>query len=271
MRYRIFASILFAALALAMTGRLRSETAGFDPTQSVFGELLNRHVRDGRVDYAALKRERGALETYLREIAAIDAPTVARWTRAEQLAYWLNAYNAFVLATIVDHYPIQRGSWVGIAFPANSIWQIPGAFKEQRFSAGGRRVSLDDIEHAIIRPGFHEPRVHMALVCAARSCPDLRSEPYRAADLEAQLDDQTRRFIADSRKGVRFDVSGTEVHLSRIFKWFAEDFAMLGVGEPAAGVLEFVARYSVEPARAAALRSGKLHLRYLDYDWTLNE
>ena len=268
---RLPAWVLYAGMVLALSPAIAAELTEIDHDHRALAPLLERHVRDGHVDYAGLKRERAALEQYSRALGAVDAQTLAKFSRDEQLAYWLNAYNAFVLVTIVDHYPIERGSLVGLAFPANSIWQISGAFKEKRFLAGGRRVSLDQIEHEIIRPTFREPRIHMALVCAALSCPDLLNEPYRAAILEAQLDAQARRFVADARKGVRIDEPRGEVHLSAIFKWFDEDFASLGAGRPGSGVLEFAASHTSDPTRAALLRSGKLRVRYIDYDWTLNE
>ncbi len=263
--------LLLAVAAMTYPAACAAQAAGFDHEYGAFARLLARYVHDGRVDYAGLKQERAALGQYTRAIGAVDAQALARFTRDEQLAYWLNAYNAFVLATIVDHYPIERGSLVGLAFPANSIWQISGAFKAERFQAGGRRVSLDGIEHEIIRPGFREPRIHMALVCAAISCPPLRNEPYRAAVLDAQLDSQARGFVDDARNGVRIAEAREEVRISPIFKWFAEDFAAPGADRPESGVLEFVASHSADPARAALLRSGRLNIRYLDYDWTLNE
>ncbi len=245
--------------------------ADLDPQHAGFSTLLRAHVADGRVDYAALQRDRAPLDRYIAQLGAVDAAALKALSREEQLAYWLNAYNAFVLRTIIDHYPISRGSLVGLGFPANSIWQISGAFKEARFDAGGRRVSLDDIEHKIIRPTYKDPRVHMALVCAAHSCPALRAEPYVGARLDTQLDDQSQRFAADATRGLHIDEGERELRISTIFKWFAEDFASLGGGDEAAGVREFLASNTPDAARAARIRSAQLKLRYLDYDWTLND
>jgi len=267
----LLAGLLFASPVLSFKPAFGLEQAGFDHDHGDFAPLLRQYVNDGHVDYAGLKRERAALGLYTRAVGAVGAKALAQFTRDEQLAYWLNAYNAFVLATIVDHYPIEGRSLVGLAFPANSIWQISGAFKGKRFQAGGRRVSLDEIEHEIVRPGFREPRVHMALVCAAKSCPSLRNEPYRAAVLDAQLDAQARAFVADIDKGVRIDESRNEVRISTIFKWFAEDFVAPDAGQSHSGVTDFVASHSGDPARAALLRSGRLRVIHLDYDWTLNE
>ncbi|HPF25217.1 MAG TPA: DUF547 domain-containing protein [Steroidobacteraceae bacterium] len=257
----LWTTLLTAPLALA---------APFDHDHSLLARVLQEHVRDGRVDYAALKNDRAPLDAYVRTLATVDAAQLAAFSRQQQLAYWINAYNAFTLTTIIENYPIRGRSLVGLAFPSNSIWQIPGAFKGDRFTAGGRTLSLDDLEHKIVRPTFNEPRIHMALVCAARGCPVLRSNPYRAAALDSQLDEQSRRYLADTTHGARLDADKRVLYVSSIFKWFDEDFAALGQGDSRRGILEFVARHG-DSARAAALREGKWRLRYLDYDWNLNE
>lgn len=245
--------------------------ATYDPQHTAFTSLLQRHVSAGRVDYTALRRERASLDAYVAAVQSLDAAMIAALPRPERLAFHLNAYNAFVLRTIVDHHPLSRGSLVGLAFPANSIWQIPGAFRERRFTLGGKRVSLDDLEHRIIRPQFAEPRVHMALVCAARSCPPLRSEAFVSTRLDAQLDDQAQRFLADRQHGLQVDAANDGVRVSAIFKWFGEDFAALTGGDRDRGVLDFVAGHVDDAALRARLRAPGLKLRFLDYDWTLNE
>lgn len=236
----------------------------FDHEHAQYAEVLARVVHAGAVDYAALQRDRKLLDNYRARLAAVSETTLNSWSRDQQLAFWINAYNTSVLATIIDHYPITRGSLIGLAFPANSIWQIPGAFKTARYKLAGRARSLDTIEHDIVRPDFREPRVHMALVCAARGCPPLRDEPFVSSRLSVQLDDQTRVYLGDRDHGLSWDSGAKRLAISSIFKWFAEDFA-------AGGVREFVARHVGDPALAAAVRDSANSLRYLDYDWTLNE
>lgn len=230
-----------------------------------FGEVLTAAVHDGRVDYRALQRDRSGLDAYRRELAVVSMTAIGAATREQQMAFWINAYNASVLATVVDHYPLSRGSLVGLAFPANSIWQVPGAFKAARHPIAGQARSLDSIEHEILRPRFRDARVHMALVCAARGCPPLRSEPFVAARLQAQLDDQSRIYLGDRVHGLAWDPTAKRVQVSSIFKWFAEDFAAGG------GVRAFIARHAADPALAAAVRDPANKLGYLGYDWTLNE
>jgi hypothetical protein len=260
--------LLLAALLLAPVAVAASP---FDHQHPLLGEVLRRHVRDGLVDYAALQRERAALDRYAGQLDTVERQVVDSWSRDQRLAFWINAYNALTLRTIVDHYPIRRGSLIGVAFPANSIWQIPGAFKEARHRVAGQRLSLDDIEHRIIRPSFAEPRIHVALVCAARSCPVLRAEPYVATRLDAQLTEQTRRFAADRNHGLRAAEGARGVAVSSIFKWFGEDFAPLAAGNEKRGVLAFLAAHTDEPALVARLRDPPTPVAYLDYDWTLND
>lgn len=259
----LLAALLVAPIAVA--------ASPFDHQHPLLGEVLKRHVRDGLVDYTALQRERATLDRYVGQLATVERQVVDGWSRDNRLAFWINAYNALTLRTIVDHYPIRRGSLVGVAFPANSIWQIPGAFKEARHRVAGQRLSLDDIEHRIIRPSFTEPRIHVALVCAARSCPVLRAEPYVASRLDAQLTEQTQRFAADRRHGLRVVPGGRGVEVSSIFKWFGEDFAPLAAGNEKRGVLAFLAAHTDDPGLLARLRDPATSLGYLDYDWTLND
>jgi hypothetical protein len=249
---------------MLLSGPLQA-AADFDQQHGQYAQVLARVVRGGAVDYAALQRDRKLLDSYRAQLAAVTETALAGWTRDQQLAFWINAYNAGVLATVIDHYPITRGSLVGLAFPANSIWQIAGAFKAARHEVAGRARSLDDIEHRILRPRFREPRVHMALVCAARGCPPLRAEPFVSDRLDAQLDDQTRAYLSDRAHGFSWDSAAKRLEVSSIFKWFAEDFAAAG------GVRAFVAQHIGDPVLATAVGDANNSLRYLDYDWSLNE
>lgn len=251
---RLFPELLLAVgLAAAASG----------PPSASWGRVLDSALREGRVDYRKLKEQPAQLETYVKELGAVPEADYKLWSKPDQLAFWLNAYNAFTVKAIVDHYPIRARGLAALRYPKNSIRQIPGVWDKLRWSAAGRQVTLDEIEHKIVRPGFGEPRAHMALVCAALGCPPLRREPYAGNTIEPQLDDQARTFLASPR-GLRVDRERGEVRISSIFKWFAEDFG----GEK--GALEFVARHA-PAAERDYLRSGRFKVRYLDYDWTLND
>lgn len=238
-----------------------SAAAGVDPLHAPFDVLLARHVRGGRVDYDGLAGDTEALDAYLAALAAVDDGPL---DRAQTLALWINAYNAATLRLILDH----RAQDPELA----SIKDIPRGRRwlARRWTVAGRRVSLDAIEHEILRP-LGEPRIHMAINCASHSCPDLAGEAYHAPRLDAQLDAATRRFLADRSKGARTVVDegffGTdhELHVSALFDWFEEDF------EAGGGVVAFVRRYG--PADTVAFierHRDDLDLEHLDYDWSLN-
>ncbi|MGH7545603.1 MAG: DUF547 domain-containing protein [Gemmatimonadota bacterium] len=235
--------------------------------------LLAGFVRDGRVDYDALAADRAPLERTLAAIAGVTAEEFDGWGRARQTAYLINAYNAYAIATIVDHPNARRGFFVE---PLRSIRQIPGAFSRIRHRAAGRDLTLDDIEHDWLRERLDEPRVHFALVCAAVSCPELRPEAYRGERVQEQLDDQVRRFVRDPSK-VRLDRETGRVHLSKILDWYGEDFEEFapgsGFGDADAevrGVLAFLSRYLREED-VHYLEAGGYRVRFLDYDWSLND
>lgn len=237
-----------------------------------FRAVVERFVRGPRVDYAALKAERADLDAAVRSFGEVTASQELGWPRAERIAFWTNAYNAFTLRAIIDHYPI-RGSFFSRS-PRNSIRQIDGVWTKLPWQAAGRRVTLDDIEHRILRPEFREPRVHFALNCASVGCPPLRAEPYRAADLDRQLDDAARVYLA-SAEGLRVD--GETLRVSSIFKWYGEDFVERYAGGAAGGrdakeraILAVIAQHG-PPAAAAKAREGRAAIAYLDYDWSLND
>jgi hypothetical protein len=228
-----------------------------DHEHAAWTALLRRWVNDGRVDYAGwLRAGRAPLEAYLKQLSGTCGRDYETWSRAQRLAFWINAYNAFTVELILDHYPIASIRKIG--------W-LPGAAFRRQFipmpELRGGVISLNEIEHDTIRADFAEPRIHFALVCASRSCPPLRSEAYRGADLDRQLADQARVFLGDATKN-RFDAAANTLYLSAIFDWFAVDF------RAAAGSLQaFVAPYLADPR--AALPG--VRIEYLDYDWSLND
>jgi hypothetical protein len=231
--------------------------APVDHDHTTWTTILGRFVRSGEVAYGRLKRD-GAplLATYLDGLSSACADDYMRWSRAERLAFWINAYNAFTVKLVLDHYPIASIRRIG--------W-LPGAAFRERFipmpGLKGGSVSLDDIENGTLRADFREPRIHFALVCASRSCPTLRGEAYRAADLDRQLDDQAHSFLGDPTKN-RFDPTTNTLHLSSIFKWFRVDFEATAGSLPA-----YVGRYLRDPGATAP----GVHIEFLDYDWSLNE
>jgi uncharacterized protein DUF547 len=206
-----------------------------------------------RVDYRGLRED----PAWPRLVAGLDAARPGEPdARAGELAFWINAYNVLAIDLVVRHPGVKSirdvGSWL------RPVWG------REAGRVAGRGRSLGEIEHEILRP-LGDPRIHAAIVCASVSCPPLRREPFQAARLEAQLDDQMRRFLASPGKGLRVDPGGGTVALSRVFDWFAEDFAASG------GALAFATRFAPEDARAWLEAHGdRARVAWLPYDWDLN-
>lgn len=256
MRRARVASALVLLLLVAGATSAGAACTEMDHTHAAWTALLRERVRDGRVDYAALARDDAALNAYLATLSGTCAADYERWTTPQRIAFWLNAYNAFTVRLILDHYPLASIRRIG--------WLPGAAFRERFISMAGLKggtISLDDIEHRTLRSAFREPRIHFALVCAARSCPVLRDEAYRAGDLDRQLDDQGRVFLHDPTKN-RVDVAAKTLYLSSIFDWFRDDFVAAAGSVPA-----FVSPYLDDvgtPVRRFAVE-------FLDYDWSLND
>jgi hypothetical protein len=227
-----------------------------DHNHTAWNTTLQQSVRDGRVAYAALKKNDAPLQAYLNELSATCAADYEAWSREQRVAFWINAYNAFTIRLILDHYPIASIRKIG--------W-LPGAAFREKFipmpGLKGKSISLNDIEHDTLRANFREPRIHFALVCASTSCPALRNEAYRASELKRQLDDQARTFVHDPSKN-RFDAKTRTLYLSKIFDWFRADFET-----EAASVQAYVAQYMDNPR----VTEPDVNVKYLDYDWSLND
>ena len=245
-------SSLHAALWIAASNPAAAASAPADSfSHAIFDTVLTRILRDGHVDYGALARDHADLDRYL---AALAAARPDGWPRPDQIAFWVNAYNARVLDGVI------RRPGLKSVLDVRKVLGVPtlGFFREER-DTGGARYSLDDIEHRILRARYAEPRLHFVLNCASLSCPVLPERALTAAMLEADLDAATRRFVADSTRN-RVDPDGT-LRLSMIFKWYRDDFK-----KAAGSVVAFVARYLPE---GRTIPPGA-KIDHLEYDWSLN-
>ena len=242
---------LFGPPAVAMGETYAEKPDGPKFDHSGFDAVLRKHVDDaGLVNYRALKADPAALDGYIASLA--KAP-LADLGRSERLALLINAYNAFTLRLILDHYPVKSIKDI----PADQRWDA------KRWNIGGNVWSLNQIEHEQIRPHFKEPRIHFALVCAAIGCPPLRNEAYATDRLEAQLAAQAQ-YVHTHDRWFQFDANGNVVKLTSLYNWYAGDFEQAG-----GSVLSFAARYS--PPLKAALDAGrKPKVEFLNYDWSLN-
>jgi hypothetical protein len=271
--------VLLAVAVACVVGANGAERAAETPKFSYapYADVLSKYVdNEGLVNYKELKANRAALDRFTRALADLDPAAYDKWTDKEKIAFWINAYNALTLQVVVDHFPIKAGLIASIAYPKNSIRQIPGVWDKITFPVMGKPMTLEDIEHGTLRKKFAEPRIHFALVCAAIGCPRLRGEPYAGDKLDEQFADQTRSFVQTHTK---FHVNPERnlVHLSPIFKWFGEDFvanygtSMKYTGHEASerAVLNYVSKYLSEQDQQY-LEQGDYEIKYLDYDWSLN-
>jgi len=270
-------AVVVAGATAAAPVRVRAASPSVASVWNEYASVLSSVVDEhGAVDYPRLVRGRAALDRVVRAVAAVDSAVLARSGEDEQVAFWINAYNALTLRLIVDHYPLGELPVRDPDSPRNSIRQIAGAWDGVEFTVAGERMTLDHLENAVLRARFAEPRIHMALVCAARSCPPLRAEPYTGVRLEEQLADQARKFLSDPAR-FAVDRAAGVVKLSPIFDWFAGDFATRygknsnpAVDKRLRGVIDFVATYAPDDA-ARWLRTARYRVEFLPYDWTLNE
>lgn len=257
-----------AGLGLLVPLALSQPKAGpppveFDPTHALWTEVLQAHVAEGRFDYAGLKKDRSKLDTYLMQLRSLSPEQLAKLKRADRYAFWINVYNAYTISLVVDNYPLESIKDLGGVF--KSVWK-------KRFIPLGRLypeadegdLNLDEIEHEILRPRFKDARVHAAVNCASISCPALLDEAFVGERLNAQLDAQVRAWLADPSRN-QYDPGENRVRLSKIFDWFEEDFERDG-----GSVLGWVRKYAPD-SRQNWLGSAKIKIKYLDYDWDLND
>ncbi len=249
-----------------------SQPVDFDHMHSVFNNLLALHVKDGWVDYSGFSTDSKVLSGYTNMLGSMSESALDSWSCEQKLAFWINAYNAFTIEAIIERYPIRERSLIGLSSPRNSILQISGIWSRLTFQAGGKKLTLGSIEHEILRKEFNEPRIHFAIVCASRSCPKLRDEAYRHDMLDDQLEKQTADFINDPYRGGRWDETSNRLYISKIFKWFKDDFTSHGASESGNPLLVYLRPYITNASiQEAILREDKIEVAYLPYDWRLNE
>jgi hypothetical protein len=244
-------TIVVSVLAVAMAA-----APAFD--HSAFDRLLRRHVTDGLVDYDAF----GGSPEFRVYLEALAAAHLEDLPETERLAFWINVYNAWTIEQINAHE--ERESIRNIN-KTLGLLPLKGPWSEKMVRAAGRTLSLDDVEHEIIRVRFDEARIHFALVCAALGCPPLRSEAYTGERLEEQLEEQARTFLRRSPGKNRVDVTDGTVWVSPILTWYKDDFGGTDVS-----LGRFLARYWPEGPERELLLSGTFRVRKTDYDWTLN-
>jgi Protein of unknown function, DUF547 len=215
----------------------------------LLGQVFSLHVKDGLVDYPAVQTDH-RFPAYLAQLDRMDPNALA--TRHERLAFWINAYNAFAVKGIVDHYS-----------PTSLVGRYR-YFIGRNYRVGGSTVNLYDLERQVLIKQFQEPLIHFAIVCASTSCPKLQPWSYEPDQLNIQLDRVAREFINDPTRN-RFDRKKKVASLSMIFKWFEEDFT-----KAAGSVVSYITRYVNDPELVQDLMQSDYRIEYLEYDWSLN-
>jgi hypothetical protein len=243
--------------------RPQAEARAFDHTHAAWTEILRSCVRADGVDYAALKEDPLRLERYLAELHAVTPDETLHWSEKQRFAFWINVYNAHTLQKVVQHYPLGSIRDLDTALGLKTVFDqdfIP----MRGFHPDGkdRDLSLNDVEHGILRRKFKDARVHAAINCASASCPPLLGEAFVAERLDEQLDEAMRAFVTDGKRN-HFLRDKNRLELSRIFEWFAEDFE-----RDAGSVEEYLVRFAA-PEDAEFVRQAKVS--YLAYDWDLND
>ena len=238
--------------------------ASFDHEHGVWHDLLQTYVVDhgaySEVRYRQIQQNAAStLSDYIKTLAAVPKRQFDQWSKAQRLAFLINAYNALTVQLIVQHYPVESIKDIGGFF--RSPWKV------EFFTLFGEKTHLDHIEHELIRGrDYAEPRIHFALVCASVGCPKLQNRAYTAKALESMLESATTTFLRDPSRN-RYAAADNTLYLSSIFKWYGEDFAV-----KSGSVQQFVAAYmSDDPKVQQRIRTKQVYIEYLDYDWSLND
>jgi len=266
-RFRGAASMAAKILIVAVTAVLAAGFASTNafafsanpdsvgPDYSLFTQVLRDHVKDGKVNYKAIKTD----QRFTDFIEILKKTNPRAISTKNQLAFWINTYNAFVLKVVVDQYPIK-------SIMSKTAYALGKSnFQKKLVTINGMPYSLNGVENDIIRP-MGDPRIHFAINCAAKSCPPLRSEAFEPGRLGEQMDEQARLFINNPAMN-SFDFAKNEAMVSKIFDWFKEDFKKYDKGVPA-----FISRYlPPEPSKQLSAKANTIKIKHHDYNWDLNE
>lgn len=223
-----------------------------DDLHATWDKLLKKHVKNGLVNYKGFANDVKQLDSYLE---TLEKTVISSYNREQKLAFWINAYNAYTVKLILNHYPIK------------SIRKISNPWGKPICKAAGRILSLDFIEHKILRKKFKEPRIHFAVVCASTGCPDLQSFAFQPGTLNDQLALAARKFFASPKHFyLKEDKNTIIIHISKIFSWFGKDF-----GKTSKERTAFMLPYLDESTEKKLKQAKSLKFKYLSYDWNLNE
>ncbi len=258
--------LLTASAVLLWAAPARAQAQEY--SHAAWDRLLKKYVNEeGRVDYEAVRGQRADLDIYIRQIAERSPVSHPKEfsSRDSQLAYWINAYNALVIHAVVDEWPVKS---------VRDLGKLYGFFWRKKFTAGGRKYTLNGIEGEFLRKQLAEPRIHFAIVCAAVSCPRLQREAYTAENTERLLEEATRFYLNEPRN-LKVEAGANRVTLPRILTWYKEDFEayLKNKRAPTTGhvLVDYVKVYANEANRRALESLRKPHVDDFEYDWTIND
>ena len=270
-RVKIF--FLLTALLVQLVSGSAIAQAPFDHQHEAWDTLLKKHVvlidggKASQLRYAGMQQDRAQLNAYLGSLSKVSDQEFKGWSKPRQLAFLINAYNAFMIEKVLTRYPDIKSVW-----DFGKIFGNP--FRDRFFALFGREFSLDMIEHDTIRAKgvYDDPRIHFAVNCASAGCPMLRDEAYVAGRLDQQLEQQTQRFLADRSRN-RFDPAGNALEVSEIFKWYSVDFTsgLKGIRSREQFFAQYANLLADAPEHRQIIREQKAGMRFLDYDWALND
>ncbi|MBH0012649.1 DUF547 domain-containing protein [Pseudoalteromonas sp. NZS100_1] len=266
---------LLLGSALVATSFATSFSAQAQSMHDSWNTLLNKHVieinqgHSTEVDYAAIKREHAQLKTYLDSLTAVTQSEFDAWEKPKQLAFLINAYNAWTVELIVSNLASKEHPDLKSIKDLGSFFSSP--WSKEFVPLLGKTRSLDDIEHGLIRGSgkYNDPRIHFAVNCASIGCPALREEAYTATDLESQLQEQTVRFLSDMTRNMAQE---NTLSVSSIFKWYGDDFekGFRGTNTLQQFFLQYSDALKLIPAQQKALKNDDMKVEFLDYNWDLN-
>jgi hypothetical protein len=258
---------VFTLLLLLGCGgeQIQQPSVTFDPNYTTYADVLAGFVTGETVDYAALSRDRASLDSVVAQFATISGEELEQFSPNEQLAFWINAYNALTLRSVIDHYPV------------NSIKDIDGVWDKQKWLVAGHQVTIDHIEHGLLRPTYQDARVHFAVNCASIGCPPLLGTPYLGATINEQLDLMSARFVNHPSRNIIDAGTGT-ITTTELFVWFGEDFVVKYDGSriygylksEEAAVLNFMRVYANEELATTLDSRSEWRFEHSPYDWNLN-
>lgn len=246
-------NILSLFLSLSCNSVPEKDSESKPVSHQIWDQLLKKHVGDnGKINYKGFIKDTTKLNQYI-ELISSHYPNDQYWSREQQMAYWINAYNAFTVQLVIRHYPVKSIKDIGSKFQVtfiNTVWDI------KFINIEGDKMDLNNIEHGILRKKFRDPRIHFAINCASNSCPQLRNEAFDPEKLDKQLEEQAIAFINDPSKNI---IRADGIKISKIFSWFKGDFTR------SSSLIDFLNTYSKVKINA------KVKIDYVKYDWELNE